>query len=161
MSQVIREATDEDASVLARLIGDSFSDVAERFNLTSKNAPTHPSNCAPSWIRSDFEKGVRYFILENEGEPCGCVAMERAGSDHCYLERLSVLPEHRRKGFGRDLVEHVLSEARRMGIHRVEIAIIAEHGELREWYEKQGFAVTGHRRLNNLPFEVTFMARGV
>ena len=157
MKADIRDAKRNDIELLAQLIRDSFQDVAERFSLTAENAPTHPSHCTAQWIESAFDKGITYFILEYKGKPRGCVAMEHAGADVCYLERLAVIPEFRRRGFGEALVEHVLEQAKPLGVKRIEIGIIAEQIDLRSWYEKRGFVLKDTRHFNHLPFEVAFM----
>jgi len=157
----IREASGDDVSLLTRLIRDSFRDVAERFGLTVENCPVHPSNYTEAWCRREMEKGFRFLILECDGEPCGCVAMEHPKPDVCYLERLSVLPVHRRKGYGKLLTDHVLNEAKRLGARRVSIAIIAEHHELRDWYEKMGFRAKKTERYDHLPFEVMFLDKDI
>jgi hypothetical protein len=59
------------------------------------------------------------------------------------------------------LVEHVLAEAARRRAVRVELAIIADHQELREWYEKRGFTATRTARFPDLPFMVAFMGYGL
>ncbi len=153
----IRDAISQDDELLARIIRESFRDVAERFGLTPENCPTHPSNCTPQWIASEMAKGVAYYVVEEGGTPCGCVALERAGPEVCYLERLAVLPSHRRSGYGTALVHHVLEEARRVGAGRLEFAIIARQSGLRDWYERLGFAVKNTKSFSHLPFDVTFM----
>ncbi|MEJ2726821.1 MAG: GNAT family N-acetyltransferase [Deltaproteobacteria bacterium] len=157
MTFTIRAATVGDVELLTSLIRTAFSDVAERFNLTPENCPTHPSNCTADWIGSALEKGVLYFILEADKRPCGCVALERANSDVCYLERLGVLPAFRRQGFGKALVQHALETARDLGASNIEIGIISDQEELQKWYNGLGFSRKGRRRFNHLPFEVTFM----
>lgn len=154
----IRDATQEDVPVLAGLIRDSFLDVAERFSLTRENCPTHPSFCTEEWVDSALGKGNRFFIAEHEDAAYGCVALEVAGPEVCYLERLAVLPSHRRQGYGERLVEYIIEEARDVGARRLEIGIIAEQADLRDWYAKSGFAETGRKRFEHLPFEVLFMA---
>ena len=108
MDYVIREAAEADAGLLASLIREAFADVAVRFGLTPENSPTHPSNCTPEWIRSAFAKGIRHFVLETPEGPAGCVALEQANADVCYLERLAVLPAYRRNGFGEALVNYAV-----------------------------------------------------
>ena len=78
MDITIREATREDAEVVVHIVRSSFRDVAERFNLDRENAPTHPSNCQPDWIRSDLNRGVFYYLLYAQGSAAGCVALELA-----------------------------------------------------------------------------------
>jgi N-acetylglutamate synthase-like GNAT family acetyltransferase len=154
---VIRQATRDDVPVLAEVIRAAFRDVADRFALTAETCPTHPSNCAMAWIEQALDKGVRYYIGEEGGKACGCVALERANPEVCYLERLAVLPEYRRNGFGKALVDHVLAAARALGARRVEIGIIAEHRELKDWYLRLGFSMRDTVRFEHLPFAVMFM----
>ena len=155
----IREAGSPDIPVLVSLMRDSFRDVAERFDLTPENCPTHPSFCTHEWVEKAMDRGVRYFLLELEGSPGGCVAVERAGDEVCYLQRLAVLPACRRRGYGEALVEKVEEEARAAGARRLEIGIISAQGDLRDWYARRGFKEKGRKNFDHLPFEVTFMAR--
>ena len=157
MNTAIRDAGFEDASLLSQIIRTAFREVAERFHLTIENCPTHPSNCTDGWITSSLGKGVCFFILEEAQTSCGCIALERANEDVCYLERLAVLPGFRRKGYGKRLVSHALREAREMGARRIEIGIIAAQSELQAWYERLGFVFNKRARFDHLPFEVSFM----
>jgi GNAT superfamily N-acetyltransferase len=154
----IRNASLEDAGLLARIIRDSFRDVAERFSLTPENCSTHPSFCTQEWVEAALGKGIRFFLAGGEDGPCGCVALEVAGPETCYLERLAVLPAYRRRGYGKELVEHVVREAKEAGARSLEIGIIAVQEDLRDWYARMGFVAKGTKRFEHLPFEVMFMA---
>jgi N-acetylglutamate synthase-like GNAT family acetyltransferase len=158
MNYKIRTCAREDIGILVETIRESFRTVADRFGLTQENAPRHPSNCSAEWIQQEMDRGVRYFILESEGVVSGCVALESASSEVCYLERLGVLPDQRRRGFGKALVGHVLSEAKRLGARHVDIGIIAGDKELKDWYKRLGFIETGTKEFAHLPFRVTFMS---
>ena len=153
----IRAAVRDDIPMLAKLIREANRDVAERFHLTPENAPKHTSNCQNDWIETAMDKGVAFYVLECEQVPCGCVAMEHAKPELCYLERLAVLPRYRRRGFGEALVRHVFHEAHQRQIQRVEIGTIAEHVELTRWYEKLGFTLKETRAFPHLPFQVAFL----
>ena len=154
----IRVGTKADIQILVEIIQDSFLDVAERFGLTPQNSPTHPSNCRPEWLLREMDRGVSFYMLENDGQPVGCAALEKISDEVCYLERLAVLPQERRNGFGEALVKHVLSKARLLDVYRVGIGIIAEHKELQNWYEKLGFEEVESKRFPQLIFQVTLMA---
>jgi N-acetylglutamate synthase-like GNAT family acetyltransferase len=158
MEYVIRVGTRADIDVLTEIIQDSFLDVAERFGLTPQNSPTHPSNCRSEWITREMNRGVTYYILENGEQPAGCVALEKINDEVCYLERLAVLPGQRRQGFGDALVKHTLSEAKNLGVFRVQIGIIAEDRELLDWYEKLGFEKVEEKKFPQLVFPVAFMS---
>ena len=158
MPYTIREATAPDISRLVEIIKTSFHQVAVRFGLSEENCPKHPSNCRATWIADALDNGIRYFILDSEGLGCGCVAMEQASPDACYLERLAVLPSERRQGFGKALVDHVLETAKELGARRVDIGIIADHTELRDWYGKIGFVEQKTVDFPHLPFRVLLMS---
>ena len=157
MSIIIREATTDHAPILTDIIKKSFLNVAKKFNLTKKNAPKHPSNCQEYWIYSALEKGVKYYLLELEDAPIGCVALELANTEICYLERLAVLPSFREKGYGTTLVKYLINKAREAKQRRIEIGIIADDVKLRKWYEKLGFHTKNKAKFDHLPFEVIFM----
>lgn len=159
MDATIRDATCEDAEVVARVIRTSFRDVALRFGLTPENAPTHPSNCQSDWIQSELARGVSYYLLCSDGLVAGCVALEFASPSVAYLERLGVLPEQRGRGFGVELVRHALCQARSARATVVSVGVIAEHTEVVSWYEQLGFAHAGTRRFPHLPFRVSYLER--
>lgn len=154
---VIQKAMDTDTCILSGLIRASYQDVAQRFNLTRKNCPKHPSNCKDDWIKKDLDRGVTYYILFKEGIPAGCVAMEKAESQTCFLERLAVLPEFRHKGLGRKLVTHILDMAEKINAKTVSIGIIAKQENLKIWYETLGFVYVATKKFDHLPFQVGFM----
>ena len=153
----IRTALIDDTSLLTAIIRTSFRRIAVKFDLTPENCPRHPSNCTDEWIRNDFNRGATYYILEKNGKAQGCVALEKASSGLCYLERLAVLPEALKKGFGRMLVDHVITEARHSGANTISIGIIAHQTDLKAWYEKLGFIQGETTEFEHLPFQVAFM----
>lgn len=153
----IYRAGRDDIALLSEIIRDSYSTVAARFNLTPDNCPKHPSNCTDGWVAGDFTRGVIYYLLADRGIPAACAAMEIADESTCYLERLAVLPNCRGRGMGRALVNHVFDRAAEAGRQSVSIGIIAEQDDLRSWYQNLGFARTGTRQFDHLPFAVMFM----
>jgi N-acetylglutamate synthase-like GNAT family acetyltransferase len=159
MEITIRQAAEADISRLVEIIRNAFFDVAVRFGLTEANCPKHPSNCQAGWIEQALANGARYFLLESDRLSYGCVALEQAGPEVCYLERLAVLPALQGRGYGRALVDHVLEEARLSGTRQVDIGIIAQHFELKEWYKRIGFLEQRTAYFPHLPFEVLFMSK--
>jgi len=153
----IKEADQELSSVITDIIRQSFKDVALKFSLNKENCPTHPSNCTTEWIRNDFRKGERYFVLFKDESPCGCIGLEKGKSEVCYLERLSVLPEYRKNGLGKRLMDHFEKRAREENYRRIEIGVIKNHEELVNWYKRIGFKESGCKKFDHLPFEVLFM----
>lgn len=157
----IREATSNDVATIAMLVSQSNQDVAQKFGLNADNCPKHPSLCTASWVESDFARGERYFILEEDSAPIACVAYETPSDTLAYLNRLSVLPHHRRRGLGALLVGHIIQLAQAGAIQTISIGVISEHTELQRWYEKLGFIIGETKRFPHLPFSVTYMAYAV
>ena len=153
----IRSAKEYDAKLLSNIIRASHKDVAQKFNLTAENCPKHPSNCSADWIKKDFDRKVKYYIFEYSGIPKGCIAIEHANADVCYMERLSVLSEYRHHGFGEKLVNHIINEAKALGAKEISIGTIAEFTQLNNWYQKLGFIKGETKEFEHLPFNVLFM----
>lgn len=149
----------DQAAILALLIRQSYADVARRFELTPRNAPTHPSACTQAWIRTDYGDGVQYFLASQGTMIVGCAAIKNASPELCYLMRLAVLPLFRRQGIGSRLTRHVGRQARRTGASALSVGLIAAQAELADWYRRQGFKAVTRRRYAHLPFEVLFMRR--
>ena len=158
-AMVIREAKRADIDVLVTLLRSSFRNVAEKFGITEDNNPKSLAFCTNDRIENDLEKDLTYYILEKDGRPCGCVALERAKPGVCYLMRLAVLPEHRGRGYGKMLVQHIFEKARATSARRVEIAMISKDTRLKKWYKKLGFTQKNTKKYDHLPFTVAFMYR--
>lgn len=154
----IQECTPDDSATIAMLVSKSNRDVAVTFGLNDVNCPKHPSFCTEDWIRADFARGERYFILEEDSQPIGCVAYETPGAEIAYLNRLSVLPGHRKRGVGDCLVQHFIAYARSSSIKTISIGVIGEHAELQRWYRKFGFVDGETKRFPHLPFSVKYMS---
>lgn len=146
----------QDLIRITAIIQAAFGVVARRFDLTPENCPKHPSNVNEHWVARDLARGVRYYLARQDQQVVGCVGVERASAEACYLERLAVLPDYQGRGIGAALANHGLDQARRLGAKEVGVAIIAAQAELARWYEHLGFTPTGIRRFDHLPFEVAF-----
>lgn len=153
----ITEAQAKDSDLLAEIVSVSNRDVAQLFHLTIDNAAKHPSFCTPEWIVSECERGQRYFLYTDKGIAMGCVAYEQPNENTSYLNRLSVLPEHRRQGIGAELVSHIVEFSRQQGVSQVSIGIIAEYTQLKLWYQKLGFKEGAQQKFEHLPFTVLYM----
>ena len=154
----IRNLDSNETGALVDVLRRSCATVAERFGLTQENCPRHIAFYTPERLKEDVDRGMRFYVWEDDGRICGCVALEPAKPGVCYLGRLAVLPEHRGRGHGQALVQHALEQAREIGVNRVEIGIISEDSRLKDWYGRFGFLQTGTKTFDHLPFVVAFMA---
>jgi GNAT superfamily N-acetyltransferase len=157
---IIEVVSETDREQIIHIIKRSYATVAAEFGLTSENAPTNPAFLTREQFHKHLNKEVALFGLKRDDMFLGCVAIEQSAKEkECYyLERLAVLPEERHQGFGRQLLDFAVQAVRDRKGRRIEIGIIADHSLLRKWYTSYGFAVTGTKQFEHLPFEVCFLA---
>lgn len=88
-------------------------------------------------LRQKLKAGAAVLALVND-EVAGCVFYQQETS-HVYLGRLSVLPEYRRHGVGRALVEYVERRALELNVPRVRLGVRLPLAEIRAYYERLGY----------------------
>lgn len=76
-------------------------------------------------------------------EAAGCVFYEPKGT-HLYLGRLSVLPQFRKSGVGRALIDYVEAQAANLGIHCVQLGVRIALPQLKAYYEKLGYRILSY-----------------
>ena len=157
----IKQANKTDISILVTLLRNSFKGVAQKYGLTTENCPKHVAFYTREKLQSDLKKGMKYYILYVDGKPCGCVALKQAESGVCYLGRLAVLPKHRKKGYGKMLVNHIFKQALKISVKRVEIGMVSKDRKLKNWYRKFGFINNGTKKFDDFPFKVAFMYKDI
>lgn len=161
MRVTIRRAGHEDVPLLTHLIRESFLDVSARLGLTPEAYPAHPSFIRPAEVEAEMESGTEFYLAMDDGEVCGCAGLTCPRPGVCRLERLAVLPTHRRHGLGDQLIRHAVERAGRLGAHRLQVSVASCLPSLRRFYEKRGFAAGRTRRVPHLPFPVTDMSLDV
>ncbi len=157
----IREiSTDDQIAESVDVIRESFGTVAREFNLTRKNAPTHPFFSTREQLH-ELHKKAAFFGLYLDGVQVGFVAIEKADAGAYYLGRLSVMPQFRHRGYGRKLTEFVLHYVKKQGGIKVALGMIDSQTVLKDWYKSLGFIQTGTKQFEHLPFVVCFMEKAV
>ncbi len=85
----------------------------------------------------DRDQDSTHFLLQDTlGKPYGTARLVPGNNSTCYLGRLAVCKEVRKKGFGKMLVEAVEDEAKKLGYNSILI-----HGQTyaQGFYESMGF----------------------
>jgi len=158
--KTIREINDiEGIRNSTSIIKKSFSTVAKEFGFTRENCPTHPSFITIKQLKQLNSKGLTFFGLFPGENQVGFVAVEKADEELYYMEKLAVLPEHRHKGYGKELTGFVIDFIRNNGGKKIGIGIIDEHNVLKNWYKGLGFKEINTQKFAHLPFTVCFMER--
>ncbi len=139
------------------IIREAFATVANEFGLTRNNCPTHPSFITHDNLLTLKQKGLIFFGLFVDNRQIGFIAIEKANDDLFYIEKLAVLPSHRRCGFGKKLVLFAIDHVKKNMGKKISIGIIEEHTVLKNWYQRIGFKEILIKNLDHLPFAVCFL----
>jgi len=155
----IREATADDADLLAEMIREAFATDTAWHRLASGDPPRGPHTCTPEWVAGQMAKAVWFYLVVIDDAPCGCVGLELDDPETCHLKRLSVRPAFRGRGLGEALVAHVLRQAKALGATHMTLGLVADNTRLRNWYVRQGFVVEREAEPHErLPFALTHMS---
>ena len=105
---------------------------------------------AVSWAERSLEEsadsatGVA-LVSESLGEIRGFVLGRQIGNEAEILN-LAILPEKRRRGEGRALLEKALAEFQTRGVRRVFLEVRESNVKAIAFYKKHGFSETGRRK---------------
>lgn len=77
-------------------------------------------------------------VLEEQGERLGLI-VQRAASDHLYVDIVAVRPEAQHRGVGRRLLGYAEAEATRLGLPALRLFTNARMTENLRFYPRLGF----------------------
>lgn len=149
-----------DASEIAEcvsVIRKSFATVAKEFGITETNCPSHTSFIKAEKLQMQYDNGQLMFACTDNLKIVGYFSLASKGDGNYELDNLSVLPEYRHKGYGKEMIIFAVKKARDLGGGKISIGIIEENTQLKNWYCNFGFKHTGTRKFEQLPFTVGFM----
>ena len=130
----VRIAAGDEMAAAGRLLHDFNREFAE---------PTPPPQALSERLRELVGAGDTVVLLAGE-DPVGIAVLRLRGaiwSDRaeCHLAELYVVPEHRGRGVGRELMRAAIDEARRRGAERMDIGVDEPDHPARGLYESMGF----------------------
>ena len=108
------------------------------------------------------ERLMAFLALSASGEAVGVATLFEAfaiyaGGNYGIIDEMYVVPEHRSRGVGRQLLQAVTDEGRRRGWLRIDVTAPPEKKWARtvRFYESQGFVFTGPKMRLALKTEAT------
>jgi amino-acid N-acetyltransferase len=99
--------------------------------LQGAGLPTEDLSSAP---------GLHLWVLEVEESLVGVIGLERFGAS-ALLRSLAIAPEHRRRGWGQQLVDRLEHDASGAGVQR--LVLLTETGK--EFFHKLGYEILDRR----------------
>lgn len=131
----IRPATVADAAVMVTILHAAFEEYRGKLDPPSG---AHRETLESVLNLLAHEHGLLALC---DGRAVGCVFFD-VRPDELYLHRLSVLPEFRRQGISKALVDAVEAHATELGKAKVTLIVRVALPQNRAYYEKLGYAIT-------------------
>ena len=159
---MIQKVTNQyDFDTLARVLNESFATVAKEFGLTKENSPTNNAFIAGDDLKSQLIENREFYTYTDNGRIIGFIAIEKSldTPDTFYIEKLSVIPDYRHFGIGRQLMDFASNRIMELGGKRISIGLINSNIVLKNWYDKLGYVEFSVKTFEHLPFEVCFMEK--
>ena len=131
------QANESDAHTLLAILHAAFDEYRERLDPPSGvHAETIES------VQSKLKTASAVIALV-ENEVAGCVFYEKE-NEHVYLGRLSVLPQFRKLGIGRALIDYVEAQAANLKVFRVQLGVRIALPHLKTYYEQLGYRIVSN-----------------
>jgi ribosomal-protein-alanine N-acetyltransferase len=107
------------------------------------------------WLdASYYREGVRTFVLKQDHWIIGHVSLQilphrrRAHLFHLFVDR-----EFRGRGYGKRLISHVESVAKKLGLTEITLRVVPENEHAIRIYRRLGFKPVGVTRSQSLKFK--------
>lgn len=97
---------------------------------------------SPSLFNYYYERGSIFRVAECNGLIVGYVIADVEDS-YCHVVSIAVKPARRGKGIGSRLLDHALTECRRLGAKKAYLEVSAFNESALRLYLKAGFRVVG------------------
>lgn len=149
---MIRRALTSDAEAVGRIHVESWNVAYRGLMPDDVIARTDLAYRTTFWAERIADPEWPVLVIEEAG---ACVAFcqmipSRDSDDDStrigHITSLHVLPHLRGRGYGRVLVDHVLTEFQRRGFTAVTLWVLEENQNARRFYEKYGFQLDGGTR---------------
>jgi putative acetyltransferase len=99
-----------------------------------------------------LRKGGHIFMVYLGEQAVGCVALIPMGNGVYELSKMAVSPDLRGMGIGRRLLEHAVSEARRIGARSLFLGSNSRLENAVHLYESVGFRHVPPERIPEMPY---------
>ncbi len=106
-----------------------------------------------------FEKGWDFFAFFYENIPVGSIWLYRTSEKRIKIEKLSVLPEYRHIGIGKQLLDYVSTYSSNIGASLLTLGMINSNRVLKEWYKENGFISKRVKYNKKLGLEICFFEK--
>ena len=158
---MIKDVKEKDIAECVKVIKESFITVANEFGITATNAPgfTAFSITEEKLKKQLIEEHRPMYALYDNKKIVGYYSLLLQDNKECELNNLCVIPTHRHKGVGEELLINAFEVAKELGCIKMNIGIVEENIMLRKWYEVYGFVHKGTQKFDLFPFTCGYMEK--
>ena len=155
---MIQRLNPSDFSLAAEVIRASFATVAKDLGLTEQNCPKYVGFVTTTErLQTHHSWGWLMYGLYEKERLVGYVSISKEADGVYEIHNLAVLPEHRHKSYGKQLLDFCMEKVSELGGIKVTISITEENTVLKNWYTAYGFVHTGTKKFEHLPFTSGYM----
>lgn len=158
---MIRKVNEEDIAECVNVIRESFLTVANDYGFTVENASRFTAFATTkerlNWHLNGEHRPM--YAYDGNGIIVGYYSLALLENNECELNNLCVLPAHRHKGIGRELLTNSFERAKELHCTKMQIGIVEENAVLKRWYETFGFIHKGTEKYDFFPFTCGYMER--
>lgn len=131
-----------DIGLIQRLASLCYMEAYKKIHTVEQNRFSFNEMYATESLEKQLERG-QFFVLEDEGEARGYMAVYRISEQQWMLDKLYILPECKGRGYGRALVDHIIAIIRRRYGCPVELLLdVNRRNEAVAFYQHLGFEIT-------------------
>ncbi|WAK02113.1 GNAT family N-acetyltransferase [Methylobacter sp. YRD-M1] len=152
MSIEIKPAAPEQSPEIAEMVGRLLAEIMNRIDVKAFNFDWHQTNERLRQFLADQKYFV--FVAEDAGKRVGFITLYEGYALYAEgafgtIAELYVRPEYRSKGVGKKLTDKAKEFAAAKGWTRLEVTTppLPQFERTLEFYEKEGFTITGGRKL--------------
>ncbi|MBP2437712.1 GNAT family N-acetyltransferase [Microbacterium amylolyticum] len=140
-----RTAEPSDVPEIVRLVESAYRGEASRAGWTTEADLLAGQRTDPEQVDEMLiAEGSVVFLAERGGTIVACCHLENR-DDHVYIGMFAVSPPAQGAGYGRTVLAAAEDFARaEWGANEARMTVIIQRIELIAWYERRGYAKTGH-----------------
>lgn len=97
-------------------------------------------------IRAQIQDGADYTLVYRLSEPIGYLALQDSPPGHCKLSKFYLLPQARGCGYGRQMMQAAIRQARTGQNHRLWLQVNRHNQRAIHFYQHAGFYTLREQR---------------
>lgn len=147
----LRQISVNDVKMLAELSQKTFTETFAKDNTPEDLAKYIAENLTEDILLEKLSnKNSFFYVIEEENRPVGFLKLnindaqtEKRGKDTLEIERIYLLQETKRKGYGKQLLLEAIKKAKLENKQQVWLGVWENNFPAKAFYKKQGFKKVG------------------